>query len=962
MAWIETCTAEGCFQKGSLRCPTCDWQLYCCEQHLHDNLNAHKEYCLSPAREPNFMKDVESPSLKRAQDMYYDACEYADNYDDIPEIWNRIKSEMEAAIRISPKCSDAWGLLSKYYAEGPEKNYIKAIECCNKGLAQGLWYHRSPNEVINRSISYDHIENRGYIRLFYPKFFALYKLKRYQEAADVLKDYHRISHRADLVEQNISVCFLLKDYIQIRYLLNTYKQGTWVGHIQFSNLLYNFCKFKGFYDDGTVVTMEDLEQNIVSALKQNDLTPAYLLSPKPSDYRRPKSLSPSNKKMMSQYYVEECNARDAWTSVPGALEFLKEFHQNRCNSLPSAKQLVYLLKNWGIITVITKSEKKHCSKRDEHVPGAGHKKFKFAQGFHDDFVETGSNNICVYDTDAGSFKIILYSDVVEVPYWELYYSRMLKEECEKKVEEADDFSSVDKITQMKKEKNKRKKLKQKLKAAAKKKDPIESRGAVMRDGNSLDYILSFLVGITCAESQRALSKQVVYLYLVSATFRKTLFQNSSLKSLVFDQCELDVCGYGFNEEEDRYYDKFSNIMILTTVKYSGKFLLDISLSVRILKDELLTIISATCQQLERFQLFYSSQPHRFRYNDDDDDDDDESEDENFRGFPKHRCFSTNAIVQFFSSVSLLTHVHFTEINCSDIDVVKVESSEVINALNRHPLVSLKFNVCDHNWKSIANLISNKYAGLESISLKVLNDDRSSPTYMKDFVKAFSSAASSPSTLKCLTLYETSKYFNDSTMKALLPSLSNLRAMSINPVCGFQSIRSGITSTTLELISINCPSLTYLDVSSNLELTASGISRLLDSCKNLIYLDVTQTGICLEDIKMRKPLPLVFLWYSRGGPPRMDEAAEISERRKIQHLIDDHPQTFFLEQFLGMVNVKNPTHPLGKLSFEYSKSDFEVSKGFKRGVQVHNLTSDLYVSNFRSKQQQIICEMEAKAKK
>jgi hypothetical protein len=424
--------------------------------------------------------------------------------------------------------------------------------------------------------------------------------------------------------------------------------------------------------------------------------------------------------------------------------------------------------------------------------------------------------------------------------------------------------------------------------------------------------------------------------------------------LVFDQCELQVCGYGYNEKEDRYYDKFSNIMILTAVKYTGKYLLDIYLSVRILKDELLKCISATCQQLERFQLFYSVQPQRFRYNDGEDEDPCD-----FREFPKHRCFSTNALVQFFNSVSLLTHVHFEEINCSDLDMIKVESSEVISALNRHPLVSIRFNVCDQNWRSIANLLSNKYAGLESISLKISNDEDVGQNFMKDFVKAFSSATTSHGSLKCLTLYQTLNYFKDSTMKALLPSLPNLRTLSIDPVCGFQSIDSGINSGTLESISTCCRSLTYLNLSSHRGLSGQGISKVLDCCKNLIYLDVSQTGISLEDIKMRKPLSLVFLWYSRGGPPRLGESAVLNERRKIQQLIDEHPQTLFLEQFVGLVNDKNPTHPLGKLSLEYNDNDFEISKGFKRGVQVHNFTSDLYVSNFRSKQQKIIFEMEAK---
>jgi hypothetical protein len=83
---------------------------------------------------------------------------------------------------------------------------------------------------------------------------------------------------------------------------------------------------------------------------------------------------------------------------------------------------------------------------------------------------------------------------------------------------------------------------------------------------------------------------------------------------------------------------------------------------------------------------------------------------------------------------------------------------------------------------------------------------------------------------------------------------------------------------------------------------------------------------------------------------------LRERRRIQKYIDEHPQTLFCEEFLGLINDKNSTHPLAKLSYEYSTNEYEVSEGFKRGVSSSILTSDDYVAMFRSKQTDIISTM------
>jgi hypothetical protein len=112
-------------------------------------------------------------------------------------------------------------MYSTYYRQGPEKDLHRALKCAEDGLAQGLWYQPT-NTVGKILVKFDHIENRGYLRLYYHKYDALFEMGRYQEAADTSTHLFRLIHRA----HHISVYFLVKVYKQIRYLLNTFN-GCW---------------------------------------------------------------------------------------------------------------------------------------------------------------------------------------------------------------------------------------------------------------------------------------------------------------------------------------------------------------------------------------------------------------------------------------------------------------------------------------------------------------------------------------------------------------------------------------------------------------------------------------------------------------------------------------------------------------------------------------------------------------
>ena len=952
--------AEGCSFTGRVAaCGRCKRHTYCSEEHQREDWKFHKGNCFKydESKFPSFMV-LKPPELHEAEELYFDACDI--DVDSFPGQWVQRKEIVDEALQLSRNCSGAWHMLADYYRKGPEKNLFLALESCDSGLAQGLWY-LSKKPPFKHILEWDHHENRGYLRLLGTKYLCLYEMGRYQEAADVLTYRYRLSFTTGLLDASLSIYFLVQDYSQIRYLLNVHKSDCKNVGLLYSSLLYSFSKYSGLYDDesGKIISLHDLEELLVEALRISDKTPFFLLNPKPADYRSPKYLSLDNSTLMSQYYVEDNHGREAWASISGALDFLNRYYESGKLDIPPESEFIMLLKFWGKLTISTRTMGTIvCTKRDEDVTGSCVKGFEYERGFFDDYVGE-SNRICVFvitdDLEGNEFKTLSFSDVVAVPYWRLYFQatsdKLLEEErIQRETDEINRAIEEENGVLRMKQKKKNKKIRSKINKATKAPDVLVARSRVMREELTLDFIFSFLLGNICEEKHTSRLKQLRGLCLVSKTFLKVAEEKWRLQSLVFNRVDLTCCGYsyGADRKEEKFYDKRTCSMIRTFVNFGGKFLVDISIRVRVLEDDLLDIIAKKCKFLERFQLFYTSQEENFSMD---------------LKFPSHKCFSSTAIAKFLNEVSPLTHVHFGSVNAGDRDIIRVESPEVISALKRHPLTSVQLNVGQSNWNSVRELLIGKYVEPESQPIECLKiqfsgDDISMIGLMQALCMEVipRQPTSSFRFLQYLSLYDC-RALNDEILRSIWPQVPNLRFLSIVPGWG-DNVPSGITTVTLKSLCQYCPLLISLDLQFQAGLTAAGISKVLETCTNMLYLDVSGVDIRLESIIRLNPVKSVSLnclYYGIIVAPYGEEGKQ-AERKRLQKYIDAYPHIMFCHIIHGLINDRSSTNPLSKLSMDHIQGKKEISNGFKRGVTVNGYESDESVARFRTKQQELLRQL------
>jgi hypothetical protein len=206
-------------------------------------------------------------------------------------------------------------------------------------------------------------------------------------------------------------------------------------------------------------------------------------------------------------------------------------------------------------------------------------------------------------------------------------------------------------------------------------------------------------------------------------------------------------------------------------------------------------------------------------------------------------------------------------------------------------------------------------------------------------------------LKCLSLHDCGT-LNDEILVALWPEVPNLRSLSIVTQWP-EDAPIGITSATLELLCQHCPMLNHLELQFQEGLTAEGVVKVLETCANLLYLDISNSGIEVKDILQLnpvKPVPLNCLYYGSSG-----EVQEAKERSRIRKYIDAYPQILFCHPNIGLVNDISSASLLSKLSFEHTCNEKEISDGFERGVTVDGLQSDESIASFRAKQQELLSQ-------
>jgi len=485
-------------------------------------------------------------------------------------------------------------------------------------------------------------------------------------------------------------------------------------------------------------------------------------------------------------------------------------------------------------------------------------------------------------------------------------------------------------------------------------DSIVARSKVVRDQTALEHIFEFILGSTCFENQNDLLKQIRVLCIVSKSFLSVAEKKWHLLSLRI-YTDLSLCGYGNYQYIDEFYDLYTIPMLRVFTKYGGKYLIDISLSVRVLEDDMLLVIARDCKFLKRFGLSYTVQncPRHLIMN----------------GVPGHVCFSSGALVEFFNKVNLLSHVHFYTKNNEDEANIKVECPDVINALSRHPLVSLSVNTYSQtSWMTVINMLAKKFTVPDGKRIECLefkfkeNEEDSIANLMNSFSELVAQNSFAFKNLYCLTLINCAD-LSDESMKLIWPAVPNLKSLSISP--GYPRI-SQITNSTLQLIAKFCPKLTYLDIRNQININASGISLVLEKCENLLYLDLINIDIDLNMILEINPTKVVSLQCLRYGNFTYagygnDEL--VIERNKIIRFIEAYPQILFVRTLIGLVNSRNTSNPLTKLSLEFLENNDEFGPGgFKRVVSVYKLYPDEVVSNFRHRQKEIIIQTASKRKR
>jgi hypothetical protein len=117
----------------------------------------------------------------------------------------------------------------------------------------------------------------------------------------------------------------------------------------------------------------------------------------------------------------------------------------------------------------------------------------------------------------------------------------------------------------------------------------------------------------------------------------------------------------------------------------------------------------------------------------------------------------------------------------------------------------------------------------------------------------------------------------------------------------------------------------------------------------MHLDISYTRIPLESILKLNPIkavPISYISYGRHESDFFYGDDGRKERERIRMYIEGYRQILFCHPYLGLVDNRDPNHPLTMLSKEHASLQ-EISKVFKRGVTVDRLTSDESIAQFRA---------------
>jgi tetratricopeptide (TPR) repeat protein len=216
------------------------------------------------------MEDWQIPSAaeSRATDLCYDAFEAVDIL--------QKKRIAERAIKIYPRCVEAWSILGYCYREGDEIiDLQKSLECCDKALS----YAHPKLKQDNTKADWCCIESRPFLRAYDNKLRALEKIGLIDEFIVLGEKFLRVlsDDVFNVRFRLIYVYFIRNDLNNVRRLVDLFKRRSDFGiDMKYIQLLLSFADFKT-----GCVPEETVEGFLIAALIANPFVPTCLLSTSP---------------------------------------------------------------------------------------------------------------------------------------------------------------------------------------------------------------------------------------------------------------------------------------------------------------------------------------------------------------------------------------------------------------------------------------------------------------------------------------------------------------------------------------------------------------------------------------------------------------------------------------------------------------------------------------------------------
>jgi len=248
-------------------------------------------------------KDLEdNPISAKAQDLINDAWESRSP--------TKIISLANKALRIDPRCADAYVLL----AQNRAKNLEEAITYYQKGIQAGEKVLGKTFFKENQGQFWGILETRPYMRAKKGLGMSLFVNKEFARAAEVLEEMLKLNPNDNQgVRGPLAIAYFMEEeYSKAKALLDRYDED-YLSDWYYNKALQVFC------DEGE---SKEAKSRLKNAIKKNPHVPMYILGGKSLPHTPPESYSLGNEEEAIIYAI---NGKKAWLKTPGAVAWL---HKN----------------------------------------------------------------------------------------------------------------------------------------------------------------------------------------------------------------------------------------------------------------------------------------------------------------------------------------------------------------------------------------------------------------------------------------------------------------------------------------------------------------------------------------------------------------------------------------------------------------------------------------------------------